>query len=166
MVLRIVEKQRANPPQGVCDRNTPGRQLSPPTTYKTKNRPNHKRDIKSEREDKTMTLNEYQTEAMRAASGVSVASEENLLLNGVMGLNGEAGECIDLVKKNIFQGHKLDREHMAKELGDCLWYIAVAAKGIGYSLDDIGEMNKVKLRKRYPEGFEVAKSTDREKGDI
>lgn len=100
-----------------------------------------------------MTLNEYQTEAMRTASGVSVASEENLLLNGVMGLNGEAGECIDLVKKNIFQGHKLDREHMAKELGDCLWYIAVAAKGIGYSLDDIGEMNK-------------AKSTDREKGDI
>nr|UVM91720.1 MAG: dUTPase [Bacteriophage sp.] len=75
-----------------------------------------------------MTLNEYQTEAMRTASRTATAHEDNLLLNGVMGLNGEAGEVIDMVKKMLFQGHTLDKDHMAKELGDCLWYLAVAAK--------------------------------------
>lgn len=113
-----------------------------------------------------MTLNQYQTEAMRTASGVTAASEENLMLNGAMGLNGEAGEVIDILKKHIFQGHKLDTEHIAKELGDCLWYIAVCAKGAGYTLDEIAEMNKAKLRKRYPEGFEADKSLHRAEWDI
>lgn len=113
-----------------------------------------------------MTLNQYQTEAMRTASGVTAASEENLMLNGAMGLNGEAGEVIDILKKHIFQGHKLDTEHIAKELGDCLWYIAVCAKGAGYTLDEIAEMNKAKLRKRYPTGFEADKSLHRSEGDI
>lgn len=113
-----------------------------------------------------MTLNQYQTEAMRTASGVTAASEENLMLNGAMGLNGEAGEVIDILKKHIFQGHKLDTEHIAKELGDCLWYIAVCAKGAGYTLDEIAEINKAKLRKRYPEGFEADKSLHRAEWDI
>ena len=113
-----------------------------------------------------MTLNEYQNEAMRTASGVTSASDENLMLNGAMGLNGEAGEVIDILKKHMFQGHKLDTEHIAKELGDCLWYIAVCAKGAGYTLDEIAEMNKAKLRKRYPDGFEVEKSLHRAEGDI
>lgn len=109
-----------------------------------------------------MTFNEYQKEAMRIASGMS----GYLLLNGVMGLNGEAGECIDIVKKYMFQGHELDKEHIAKELSDCLWYIAVAAEGIGYKLDDIAEMNVEKLRKRYPDGFSTERSVNRGKGDI
>ena len=49
-----------------------------------------------------MTLNQYQTEAMRTASGVTAASDENLMLNGAMGLCGESGEIIDLLKKNMF----------------------------------------------------------------
>ena len=113
-----------------------------------------------------MTLNEYQKEAMRTASGMCKQCNDNLLLNGTMGLNGEAGEVIDILKKHMFQGHELDREHIAKELGDCLWYIAVAAEGAGYTLDEIAEMNKVKLRSRYPEGFEIEKSTNRQTGDI
>lgn len=113
-----------------------------------------------------MTLNEYQVEAMRTASGVSNSCDENLVLNGAMGLNGEAGEVIDILKKYMFQGHKLDKEHIAKELGDCLWYIAILARGIGYDLDDIAEMNKAKLRKRYPDGFDAEKSLNRAEGDI
>ena len=113
-----------------------------------------------------MKMNEYQTEAMRTASGMCEKCNDNLILNGAMGLNGEAGEVIDILKKHIFQGHKLDTEHIAKELGDCLWYIAVCAKGAGYSLDEIAEMNKAKLRKRYPDGFEADKSLHRAKGDI
>ena len=113
-----------------------------------------------------MTLNEYQTEAMRTASGVTASSDENLMLNGAMGLNGEAGEVIDIFKKYMFQGHELDVPHIAKKLGDCLWYIAILAKGAGYTLDEIAEMNKAKLRKRYPDGFEADKSLHRAKGDI
>ena len=113
-----------------------------------------------------MTFNEYQKAAMRTASGVTAACEDNLLLNGVMGLNGEAGECIDMVKKMFFQGHELDKEHMAKELGDCLWYLAVAAEGIGYDLDSVAQMNVDELMIRYPDGFDSEKSKNRKKGDI
>ena len=113
-----------------------------------------------------MTLNQYQTEAMRTASGVTCDSDEKLMLNGAMGLNGEAGEVIDILKKHIFQGHNLDKDHIAKELGDCLWYIAVCAKGAGYSLDEIAQINVDKLRNRYPDGFEIEKSIHRAEGDI
>ena len=113
-----------------------------------------------------MTLNEYQTAAMRTASGTSTASDENLILNGAMGLNGESGEIIDMLKKNMFQGHELDKEHLAKECGDVLWYCAILAKGLGYTLDEIGEMNKSKLEARYPDGFEVEKSLNRKEGDV
>jgi hypothetical protein len=67
---------------------------------------------------------------------------------------------------SLFQGHTLDKDHMAKELGDCLWYLAVAAKGIGYDLDTIAEMNKAKLRNRYPNGFESERSLHRDSKDI
>ncbi len=113
-----------------------------------------------------MTFNEYQKEAMRTASGVCAATSENLILNGVMGLNGEAGEAIDMVKKATFQGHDLDYRHIAKELGDILWYIAVTAQGIGYDLETIMQMNVEKLRSRYPDGFEAEKSMHRKDGDI
>lgn len=113
-----------------------------------------------------MNLNEYQTEAMRTASGTSTASDENLILNGAMGLNGESGEIIDMLKKNMFQGHELDKEHLAKECGDVLWYCAILAKGLGYGLDEIAQMNVDKLRKRYPDGFSVEKSLNRKEGDV
>lgn len=103
---------------------------------------------------------------MRTASGVTASSDENLMLNGAMGLNGEAGEVIDILKKHIFQGHDLDVDHIAKECGDCLWYLAILAKGAGYTLDEIAEMNVTKLRKRYPDGFETDKSLNRSEGDI
>lgn len=104
----------------------------------------------------------YQEEAMRTASGMY----GDLLMNGVMGLCGEAGECIDIVKKHLFQGHELDKEHLAKELGDVAWYLAVTAKAIGYDLNTILQMNVAKLRERYPEGFDEERSKHRKKGDV
>nr|DAI01545.1 MAG TPA: NTP-PPase-like protein [Caudoviricetes sp.] len=104
----------------------------------------------------------YQKEAMRTANGM----HGDLLQNGVMGLCGEAGECVDLVKKHLFQGHELDKEHLAKELGDVAWYLAVTAEVIGYDLNTILQMNVKKLRDRYPNGFEEEHSKHRKKGDI
>lgn len=109
-----------------------------------------------------MTINEYQKAAMRTASGVTAATKENLLLNGVMGLNGEAGECIDAVKKWMFQGHELDKEKLVKELGDVCWYLAISAEALGVPLEDVMQKNIDKLWKRYPEGFEVNKSVHRQ----
>lgn len=111
-----------------------------------------------------MTINEYQKEAMRTASGMN--QEYPRILNGLMGLNGEAGEAIDILKKHMFHGHELDKEHLAKELGDVSWYLAVSAYALGYDLETIFQMNVDKLRARYPEGFDSEKSIKRAEGDI
>ena len=113
-----------------------------------------------------MTPNEYQTEALRTASGMRDDISVDPIVNCALGLTGEAGEVADLVKKYIFQGHDLDEEHFAKELGDVLWYVAVGASLKGYSLEQIMEMNIQKLRDRYPDGFEAERSLNRAEGDI
>lgn len=112
----------------------------------------------------TMTINEYQQLALRTAPKISEPSQR--LLNGLMGLNGEAGEAIDILKKHLFQGHWLDSEHIAKELGDVAWYLAVSADALGYKLEDIFENNIRKLKDRYPEGFDPKRSINRKEGDI
>jgi NTP pyrophosphatase (non-canonical NTP hydrolase) len=111
-----------------------------------------------------MTINEYQTKALRTAKGGDTAVPA--IVNGVLGLCGESGECADLVKKHIFQGHDLDRNHLAKELGDVAWYLAVTAHLIGYDLESIFEKNITKLMERYPEGFDSNRSLHRQTGDI
>lgn len=83
-----------------------------------------------------------------------------------MGLNGEAGECIDILKKHLFQGHDLDVDHIAKELGDVAWYLAISAHAINYDLDSIMAANIAKLQARYPDGFDAEHSRNRAKGDI
>lgn len=112
-----------------------------------------------------MTINEYQKEAMRTASGINYESN-GMLINAALGLCGESGEVADMVKKATFQGHELDKEHLAKELGDVAWYIAVGAQAIGYDLETILQMNVDKLRSRYPDGFNSEQSLHRGEGDI
>ena len=107
-----------------------------------------------------MTINEYQQLALRTLN--PDLSEKDVLINGVMGLCGESGEAIDIVKKHLAQGHPLDREKLAKELGDIAWYLAETAHSIGYSLEDILQMNIDKLKARYPEGFDSKRSIYRE----
>ena len=109
-----------------------------------------------------MQANDYQKEALRT-SGTENPSE--LLVNGVMGLCGESGECVDMVKKHLFQGHELDMEKLARELGDVAWYLAITAWAIGYPLEYVLNINIEKLRNRYPDGFDAEKSKHREAGD-
>ena len=107
-----------------------------------------------------MTLNEYQRLAMTTLN--PELSQKDILINGVMGLCGEAGETIDLVKKHLHQGHDLDQEAMKKELGDIAWYLAETAYALGYSLEEVCKGNIDKLKKRFPEGFSVDASIHRE----
>ena len=106
-----------------------------------------------------MTINDYQKLAMSTLN--PELSEKDVLINGVMGLCGESGEAIDLVKKWLAQGHELDKEKLAKELGDICWYLAETATAIGYDLEDIMAANIEKLKKRYPQGFEAQRSINR-----
>lgn len=110
--------------------------------------------------ERGITADDYQRAALRTAQADRLSAEE-LLLNGVMGLCGEAGECIDIVKKARFQGHELNTEKLAEELGDVAWYLAVAAHGLGIPLSSILEGNVAKLMKRYPGGFDKARSMNR-----
>lgn len=106
-----------------------------------------------------MTANEYQKLAMTTLN--PQLSEKDVLINGVMGLCGESGEAIDIVKKWLAQGHELDREKLAKELGDICWYLAETATALGLSLEDIMTSNIEKLKSRYPEGFDAERSINR-----
>lgn len=111
-----------------------------------------------------MEINTYQAKALRTVNNDLTAIQQ--LENGLMGLNGEAGEALDILKKHLFQGHELDTAHIAKELGDVAWYLAVSAYAIGYDLETIMATNIAKLEARYPEGFDIEKSQNRIEGDI
>ena len=90
-----------------------------------------------------MTINEYQKLAMTTLN--PALSEKDVLINGVMGLCGESGEAIDIVKKWLAPGHELDKETLAKELGDICWYLAETATALDLSLEDIMAANIEKL---------------------
>ena len=106
-----------------------------------------------------MTINDYQKLAMTTLN--RSLSQKDILVNAVMGLCGESGEATDIVKKHLFQGHDLDKEKLAKELGDIAWYLAEAATALDMNLEDIFKANIEKLKLRYPEGFDANRSIHR-----
>ena len=111
-----------------------------------------------------MQVNEYQRLAMTTLN--PELSRRDVLINSVMGLCGESGEAIDIVKKWMAHGHELDKAHLAKELGDIAWYLAEAATALDMDLEDILQANIAKLKNRYPEGFSCERSRARVKGDL
>ena len=108
----------------------------------------------------SMTGKEYQRLAMTTLN--PALEKKDVLINAVMGLCGESGEAIDLVKKHLHQGHELDKEKLIKELGDIAWYLAEAAHALDTDLEAVFEGNIAKLKARYPEGFDSERSVNRE----
>ncbi len=106
-----------------------------------------------------MTVNEYQRLALTTLN--PELDKKDVLINGVMGLCGESGEAIDIVKKWLAQGHALDKEKLAKELGDIAWYLAETAFALDLELETVFQGNIDKLRRRYPEGFDTDRSIHR-----
>ena len=105
-----------------------------------------------------MKFNEYQAAAMRTAA---LGTTNDQLSAAGLGLAGEAGEVADHIKKNLHHGHALDTAKVAKELGDVLWYVALACYAIGVSMDDVAQWNIDKLKARYPDGFSSERSLNR-----
>lgn len=104
-------------------------------------------------------FDEYQALAQRTSAKKVTALEK--IENGLMGLNGEAGECIDVLKKHKFQGHELNKDKLLDELSDVMWYIAETATGLGVTMQEVAEYNIEKLYKRFPAGFSVERSVNR-----
>ena len=123
-----------------------------------------------------MTGNEYQKLAMRTNDGKSTERLEGFMfdgridtggiLNGCLGLAGESGEFLDMMKKWFFHNKPLDEEHAKKEIGDVMWYVAMICHSFGWDLDEILQMNVDKLRNRYPEGFSTELSNNRSENDV
>lgn len=111
-----------------------------------------------------MLVNDYQKEAMTTLN--PALDKKDVLINSVMGLCGESGEAIDIVKKWLMQGHELDKEHLIKELGDVAWYLAEAATALDVPLETVLQGNLDKLRQRFPNGFSTEASVHRKKDDI
>jgi NTP pyrophosphatase (non-canonical NTP hydrolase) len=105
-----------------------------------------------------MTFDDYQRQAQRTSNTIGMNAK---IENGCMGLCGEAGECMDILKKHKYQGHDLDRDKLIDEAGDVMWYLAELATGLGVSLDDIAQHNIDKLWCRFPEGFDSIRSIRR-----
>jgi NTP pyrophosphatase (non-canonical NTP hydrolase) len=96
-----------------------------------------------------MTFDEYQAAAMRTARDFN---EKNELFHLVLGIVGEAGEIAEKMKK-VVRDHqtdesKVDRDDLAKELGDVLWYVAVLSKYFDINLEDVAQKNVAKLADR------------------
>lgn len=132
------------------------------------------RDVEKENDELTKELERccdhdadvYQQGAVQYANP-DIWKIPDRLVDGAMGMCGEAGEASEIVKKYTFQNHTLDTEHLASELGDVLWYVAYTADTIGYSLSRIMEINQKKLQARYSDGkFDAERSKNRKKGDI
>ena len=111
-----------------------------------------------------MQVNEYQKAAMATLN--PALDKKDVLINSVMGLCGESGEAIDIVKKWLMQGHELDKEHLVRELGDVAWYLAEAAMALDIPLEAVFQGNLDKLRQRFPNGFDTGASVNRTENDL
>ena len=88
------------------------------------------------------------------------------MFNACLGLSGEVGETLDMLKKWIFHEKELDKDHLKKEIGDIMWYVAMMCHSLKFDLDEILQMNLDKLKARYPEGFDINKANNRAEEDI
>ena len=86
------------------------------------------------------------------------------LLTTALGLNGEASEFSELIKKCVFQGKEYNentKNKLKSELSDIMWYIAQGCIALDTTIDDLIEINTSKLKERYPDGFDKNKSNAR-----
>jgi len=111
-----------------------------------------------------LEMNKYQ----RIARGTAIYKD--LIIYPALGLAGEAGEVAEKIKKlirdkggiqNLLFMEEEDRQAIAKEVGDVLWYCANIAKDLGMTLEDVARINIGKLAKRKEEGTLSGSGDDR-----
>ena len=106
--------------------------------------------------DWSVDMWEYQYDAMRTKANYENQLEQ--ITCAVMGIAGESGELVELLKKHRYQGHPLDLDELRNEAGDILWYLALLCDGMDTEMGQVAEENIEKLEERYPKGFDYQKS--------
>lgn len=107
-----------------------------------------------------LCINEVQVNMLRTAP--KKLSFEDGLTQGALGLVGETGEVVDEIKKYLYHGHTVNKQKIIEEIGDCLWYLSYLAYLLDTSMEEVAIINRVKLERRYPQGFDPDKSVNRE----
>lgn len=97
------------------------------------------------------TLDDYQREVARTSKHPDAGAD--LVIKDALGLAGETGEVVELIKKARFHGLPLDTDKLRSEIGDVLWYLTDLCAQAGITLADAAQANVAKLRARYPNGF-------------
>ena len=103
-----------------------------------------------------LSFEEYQRKALTTCN-----RQCDIQLMTALGLAGEVGEYVEKIKKERFHNREFDRNVLIEELGDILWYVAVAADYYGVDLSVVASMNTLKLKKRFPDGFQEGPGADR-----
>jgi NTP pyrophosphatase (non-canonical NTP hydrolase) len=114
-----------------------------------------------------MKANEYQELAARTLieePDFDIAAKDVMISWNALGLAGEAGEVVDLVKKGIYHQQGIDKTAIKKELGDVLWYISALCKQFDFTLEEVMQQNIDKLNARFPDGYSPERTTYK-KGD-
>ena len=96
------------------------------------------------------SFTDYQQKALRTAKRVEQGYD---LTHAALGLTGEAGEFADAIKRYVVYTKPLDKVNCIEEIGDILWYCALAAESLGVTLSEIAQVNIDKLKLRYPEKY-------------
>lgn len=91
------------------------------------------------------TLAEYQIDASK-----TVGPDASPIMMA-LGVGGESGEVLEVIKKGNRPGREVDVPHLKEEIGDVMWYLANLAKYYGLSFEEIALDNIEKLQKRYGE---------------
>lgn len=107
-----------------------------------------------------MDINEFQRRSIRTLNNDLTWEEQ--VSNMIMGLAGESGEIADHIKKVFYQGHELNRKHLAEEIGDLMFYIVNLSTLYDLSMENILDYNIEKLKKRYKNGFTSEESINRQ----
>lgn len=98
-----------------------------------------------------------------AATADTGLPEREQVINAAMGLSGEVGEVVDILKKHLYHKHPLDEDHLKEEVGDVLFYLTwLSVLVCGFDRAEIMLRNAAKLLHRYPNGFEADRSIHRE----
>jgi NTP pyrophosphatase (non-canonical NTP hydrolase) len=109
-----------------------------------------------------MTPDEYVRAAVRTESDAQLPNDSLTvrMLHASLGMMTETGEVADLVKRWLYYGQGLDRERVGEELGDLLWYVALACDATGLSLQQVMDQNIKKLKARYPQRFTTERAAE------
>ncbi len=107
----------------------------------------------------------YQQEALKTKSDKYLFSptQSNCdMLHAAIGIATEGGELLDALKKAMFYGKPLDVVNLKEELGDVMWYIAIACQALGTTIDEVQAIKIAKLKARFPNKFTSQDAIERD----